>query len=516
MHILESDIVLKTGLFIMNNFLGRRDFIKAMGIGVAAVAMPVPTNVSKATTRRDDKRPNIILIMSDDVSPDLYGCYGNNKVKTPNIDRMAREGVMFRTCWASALCAPTRALIMTGRYGNSTGFYHNSLQIPQKDGSNDLLKYHHCFSKLLRQAGYATAIAGKWHCSSSRPESPDGGFDEYCLWEGIKEIEKLPGGPDFAGAWENKTDNTTTSRYWHPGIIRNHKLLKTRPADFGPDIFTDFICDFIERKKNQPFLVYYPMVAPHGTREGHTTTPLRGKVGEMAKAPRQETWARFEALNEYIDVLIGRIQKKVDALGLGEDTIFIYCSDNGTAVTAKSRGVERGCRVPFIISGAGIKKRGATGEITDFSDILPTLVDFAGAKIPDGYVIDGKSLRPFLTGQTDKHRDWIYSVIGTTQLVRTRRYLLEAVNPILGIPEGRLYDCGNSRDGRGYRKITSPSETTKVRKVFDRILSKYPPLQKDNHFFKTRRGGRFHEQYMDPNAVDKHLHNHPDYKFYEE
>ena len=454
--------------------------------------------------------------MSDDVSPDLYGCYGNKKVRTPNIDEMAREGVMFRTCWASALCAPTRALIMTGRYSSRTGFYHNSLQIPQKDESNELLKYHHSFGKLLKQAGYATAIAGKWHCSSSRPESPDGGFDEYCLWESVQKIKNLPGKPEFTGAWENKADNTTTSRYWHPGIIRNHKLLKTGPNDFGPDIFTDFICDFIERKKNQPFLVYYPMVAPHGTREGHTTTPLRGKVGEMSKASSEETQARFEALNEYIDVLIGRIRKKVATLGLTDNTVFIYCSDNGTAVTAKSRGVERGCRVPFIVSGAGIKKRGATDEITDFSDVLATLVDFSEAGLPGGYEIDGKSLKPFLIGQTDRHRDWIYSIIGTTQLVRTKRYLLEVVNSLLGMPEGRLYDCSNNRDGRGYRKITDPLEAVDVRNLFNEILRKYPVLNKDNPFFKTRKGKIFLEEYTQSRAAEKHLHNHRNYKFYEE
>ena len=487
-----------------------------MGTGVVSVVTPGFVTGSGSAASRNNKRPNIILIMSDDVSPDLYGCYGNKKVRTPNIDEMAREGVMFRTCWASALCAPTRALIMTGRYGSRTGFYHNSLQIPQKDGGSELLKYHHSFGKLLKQAGYVTAIAGKWHCSSSRPESPDGGFDEYCLWESVQEIKKLPGKPEFTGAWENKADNTTTSRYWHPGIIRNHKLLETGPGDFGPDIFTDFICNFIERKKDQPFLVYYPMVAPHGTREGHTTTPLRGKMGEMSKASPEESRARFEAINEYIDVLIGRIRKKVATLGLADNTIIIYCSDNGTAVTAKSRGVERGCRVPFIVSGAGINKRGATDEITDFADVLPTLVDFAGAGLPGGYEVDGRSLKPFLIGQTDRHRDWIYSIIGTTQLVRTKRYLLEVVNLLLGMPEGRLYDCGSNRDGRGYRKIIDPLEAVKVRKLFVEILRKYPVLNKDNPFFKTEKGKRFLEEYTQSRAVEKHLHNHRNYKFYDE
>jgi len=158
----------------------------------------------------------------------------------------------------------------------------------------------------------------------------------------------------------------------------------------------------------------------------------------MGKAPNKaDGQARFKALNEYIDILIGRIWKKVEDLGLADNTIIRYTSDNGTASIAKSRGVERGCRVISVVSGAGIKKRGATDEIMDFSDILPTLVDIAGGKIPDGYEIDGKSVKPFLTGKKDSHRDWIYSVIGTTQLLRTKEYMLEVLNPLLGFFKGR-------------------------------------------------------------------------------
>jgi len=463
------------------------------------------------------KQPNIILIMSDDVSPDLYGCYGNTQVRTPHLDRMARQGVKFETCWATAMCAPTRAMILTGRYGHRTGFFHNSLQIPQADGSNELLKYHHCFGKLLKQAGYATAIAGKWHCSASRPEGAHGGFDEYCLWEGVREITKLPGRPQFNGAWEDTKNNTTTSRYWHPGIIQNHKLVETNPADFGPDIYTNFLCDFMERKKDRPFLAYFPMVSPHGTREGITTTPLRGTAGEMGKAAtKAESDARFRALNEYIDVLVGRLWAKVKELGLQERTILIYTSDNGTAVTAKTRAVERGCRVPFIVYGAQIRQRGTTMALTDLTDILPTLVDFAGASLPTGYAIDGKSLKPFLTGQTDTHREWIFSNIATSRLLRTQRYLLEAVNPMLNLPEGRLYDCGNSRDGRGYRRISAPAERARVLGTFQPILNKQPALTGEHPYWTSKRGKAFFQEYTSPASAAKHLHNHKDYQFYDE
>lgn len=470
--------------------------------------------ISLASSEAQVLKPNIILIMSDDVSPDLYGCYGNTQVHTPHLDRMAREGVKFETCWATAMCAPTRAMILTGRYGYRTGFFHNSLQIPQADGSNELLKYHHCFGKLLKQAGYATAIAGKWHCSASRPEGQDGGFDEYCLWEGVREISKLAGRPQFTGAWE---DERTTSRYWHPGIIQNHKLRETKPTDFGPDIFTDFLCDFMERKKDRPFLAYFPMASPHGTRAGITTTPRRGTVGEMGKAAtKAEGEARFRALNEYIDVLVGRLWNKVEQLGLQDRTVLFYTSDNGTAVTAKTRAVERGCRVPFIAYGASIKQRGSTLALTDLTDILPTLVDFAGASLPSGYEIDGKSLKPFLTGQTDTHREWIFSNIATSRLVRTQRYLLEAVNPVLNLPEGRLYDCGNNRDGRGYRRVSDPTERAGVLEYLEPILDKYPGLTAEHPFWSSKRGRAFFQTYTTPASMAKHLHNHRDYQFYDE
>ncbi len=320
-----------------------------------------------------------------------------------------------------------------------------------------------------------------------------------------------------SGAWEDTKTNTTTSRYWHPGIIQNHKLVETKPTDFGPDIYTNFLCDFMERKKDRPFLAYFPMVSPHGTREGITTTPLRGAVGEMGKAgTKAESDARFRALNEYIDVLVGRLWTKVEQLGLQDRTILIYTSDNGTAVTAKTRAVERGCRVPFIAYGAQIKQRGSTLALTDLTDILPTLVDLAGASLPTGYAIDGQSLKPFLTGQTDTHREWIFSNIATSRLLRTQRYLLEVVNPMLNLPEGRLYDCANSRDGHGYQRISDPTERARVLKHFQPILDRYPALTADHPFWTSKQGKPFLKAYTTPASKAKHLHNHKDYQFYDE
>jgi len=490
--------------------LALRDFLKTAG-GALAAAAALPRTGHAAPAART----NFVVILADDVSPDWFACYRDyvrfpNEVNTPNIDRMARDGVMFVTAWATPMCSPSRAMLMTGRYANRTGFYHNALKLC--DDPN-LVRDNLTFGKLLKQAGYATAIAGKWHVTGDEPHSENGGFDEHSLWVGTKELESLPGKPRHTGAWE---DDNTPSRYWHPCIVQNGKYLETKPTDFGPAIHTDFLCDFIRRNRQRPFLAYFPMAAPHGTRQGITTTPLRGKPGDMGRPddPAERT-ARFRALDEYVDLCVGRILRALEQEGLLRNTLVIFTSDNGTAVTAKSRAVERGARVPFVICGAGVKSRGATMELTDFTDVLPTMLDFASVSLPEGYAIDGKSLKPFLLGETDSHREWIYSCIGTSQMLRDKRWLLEAVNPILGLPRGRFYDCDDSRTGKGYRDVTNSREPNVLaaRKRFDAILQQFPPITKNHPFWRTRQGARFLKAYTQPAAAKKHLHNHPDYEY---
>jgi len=461
------------------------------------------------------ERPNIVLILADDVSPEMFGCYGSSDAKTPTLDRMAAEGVMFRTAWASALCSPARAEIMTGRYASRTGSWSNGLSTPQADGGSGLFATHHSFAKLLQQAGYATAVAGKWHIhAAEHPGEPVVGFDEYCLWESQADLDRLPGSPRHQGAWE---DEATPSRYWHPCIVRNHEVVPTKPDDFGPTMFTDFLSDFMRRSvaDGKPFLAYYPMVAPHGTRNGHSTCPIYGEPGDMG-GPREDRARRFRALVDHLDLLVGRLQAQARDLGVLDRTVFIFCSDNGTAVTAKSRGVERGCHVPMIVWGAGVKQRGPTDELCDLSDILPTLVEYAGAAVPPGYEVDGRSLVPFLRGESETHRDWIFSCIGGTRLVRSRTHLLEVVCPILGVPEGRFYVCGTSRDGRGYRRAEGDPSQAEVRRQFDAILEQHPGLSADDPVFATPPAARWLRDYQAPAEREKHLHNHRLYQFYDE
>jgi arylsulfatase A-like enzyme len=448
--------------------------------------------------------------MADDVSPDVYGLYGQpGAANTPNVDALARQGVAFRTAWATAMCAPTR-------YANTTGVYRNDVWLG--DSRRSVYSENVAFAKILHDAGYATAITGKWHAGSQMPYEDEIAFDEYALWENLNEIEKLPGSPQFTGLME---DEKTTSRYWHPAYVLNGALLDTKPEDFGPDVEARFIMEFMERQVSagQPFLVYWPSVAPHGTRVGMPTNPLYGEPGVLGDAPtKQETEARFKSLNEYLDLKVGEVWARVRELGIADNTVIFFLSDNGTAVTAKTRGVERGSHVVFVAAGADVVARGLTDELTDFTDILPTLVELAQAQdaVPEDTDFDGRSLVPFLRGETDVHREWIYAYIAGSQLLRTKEYMLEVVNPILGMPKGRLYYTGNHRFGRGYQLVSGDDEYAAARAHFDALLQRLPPLTRDHEFFATAEGSEFLTEYESEPTRNKHLYSHKDYDFYEQ
>jgi len=486
--------------------------ITALMMGLSAIA-----------AHASDTRPNIVLILADDVSPDMFSAYGQKgSARTPNIDKLAQRGVQFKTTYATAKCGSSRVEIMTGRYAQTTGVYTNEIWIGnarKKVYSNNMP-----FSRILKDAGYATAITGKWHAGMQMPYEDVLAFDEHALWESPNEIAKLKGSPKFTGLMEDKK---TTSRYWHPGYVKNGKLLDTEPLDYSLDIEADFIMEFMEKnaKVGKPFLAYWPTVAPHGTRTGMPTNPLRGEPGLLGQGRIKqkdkipgENQARFVSLIEYLDLKVGQVVNKIDELGIANNTVIIFLSDNGTAVTAKTRGVERGSHVVHIAAGAGIKKRGITDELSDLSDITPTLIDYANAWnfVPKGHSFNGKSLVAFYQGETDSHREWIYGYAATSQLLRTKNYMLEVINPIMNMPRGRFYYTGNNRFGYNYELADGQHEHTKVREEFDEILKALPPLTKKHPHWQTKSGKRVIKELAKPKNIEKHLFNHEDYKRYDE
>ena len=276
-----------------------------------AVACVFAANVANLTAA--DRRPNVILIMADDLGAKELSCYGHPQHKTPHLDELARTGIQFETCYTACICHPTRFEIMTGQYASTNGVYHFAGRPggPLPDSPEEQITNHLTFGQVLKAAGYATALSGKWQLTGKIPTLVhECGFDEYCIWA---YKHNLPQGVAHTGGWEGKAGKKT-SRYWHPSLLRNGEYVPTMIDDYGPDMFTDFIIDFAQRKRDEPFFIYYPMVLTHDP--AYSTPTTKPNLREKFRDSKKE---KFGENVEYMDALVGRIVAAIDELGLRDD-----------------------------------------------------------------------------------------------------------------------------------------------------------------------------------------------------
>jgi len=448
---------LNEGRTIMMN---RRQFLRSVGLGTASVLAGGQLRAGQAAAKRP---PNLIVLMADDCSAKEYSCYGSTEIHTPVLDSLAKTGVRFRTCWCAPICSPTRAMVMTGRYAFRTHWWHNDMKPTGKEPHADLSEHNRIFAQVLKEAGYATAVCGKWQLHGDEEAY---GFDEHCMWE------KWDG---FDGPVEQEGQSLPgrAARYWHPAIVKNGQGVPTKATDYGPDLFVEFLLDFARRHKDRPFLIYYPMCLTHGSwdfeagRRGYLPVPELDADGQPTgrKVP-----GSLKSNVEYADALVGRIVRGLEALGLRENTILFYTCDNGTAGYGKNKVAgERGPLVPMIVNGPGhVKPSGARDELVSLVDLFPTLADLAGAPLPANYVIDGQSFAWLLRGEPGRERDYIFSYCADARMIRTKRWLLDG--------EGRLWDCGNNRSGEGYTDVTDSKDAEPVaaRRQLERYLEDLP------------------------------------------
>ncbi len=395
--------------------------------------------------------PNILLLMADDLGASEVGCYGNRKVKTPHIDRLAAEGVRFETCYATPLCSPTRVELMTGRYGFRTGFTNFIGRVTNR--RMRLQEDELTFADMLKDHGYATGLAGKWQLGliSLHPTMiHDSGFDEYYSWSWTKGGQ--PKGSPAQGQ--------ERQRYWHPAIVSNGKHVPTTPEQYGEDLYSGWIIDFMKRHRERPFLAYYPMCLIH---EPWDATPDLEKPGAKTEG------GMYHCI-EYMDHVVGKVVASLEKMGLAENTIVIFCGDNGTGNAGKGTVTELGVRVPMIVRGPGVRKGIVSRDLVDFSDVLPTLAELTGTKMPGGgkVVHDGVSFAPELQGRPGKRREWVFSYLAYGRMVRDKRWLLQG--------DGKMFDCGESRDGAKYREVSgeSTAEVTAARKRLEKVLEGLP------------------------------------------
>ena len=339
-------------------------------------------------------RPNIVLILADDLGFECIGANGGTSYQTPNIDKMALKGIRFENCHSQPICTPSRVQIMTGQYNvrNYTRF-------------GNLDRNQVSFGNLLKNAGYKTAVAGKWQLGNEKDSPQHFGFEKSCLWQ-----QSLP-----------RTDKDEhDTRFSNPILEFNGEVRHFTDGEFGPDIMSDFICDFIEDNKNEPFFAYYPMLLTHCP-----FIPTPDSEDYNPKDPGSLTYKGepqyFPDMASYMDKLVGKIVSKIEELNLSENTIIIFTGDNGTdyPIVSMFRGdkypggkgstKDNGTHVPLIVRWDNTIEAGIECfDLIDFSDFLPTICDIANVDIPSNLLIDGVSFLPQLKGKKGNPKESIY------------------------------------------------------------------------------------------------------------
>lgn len=349
---------------------------------VLAVTLAASTHGAEA------KRPNVILIMADDVGYECFGCYGSKEYKTPVLDKLADTGARFTHCYSQPLCTPSRVKIMTGRR-NIYNYYTFGLLHPKEK----------TFGHMMQAAGYKTCVVGKWQLFGSNKSgamagkgmAPSAaGFDEYCLWQ-VK---------------------TKHSRFWGPGLYINGETKMFPEETYGPDVLVDYASRFIDQNKDKPFFLYYPMVLVHSP-----FVPTPDSVDRKNKDKKQN----FVDMVQYMDKCIGRLVSQLEKSGVRENTLIMFTGDNGTHKSlssmlngmkiqgGKGKMTDAGTREPLIASWPGTIAKGTVcDDLVEFSDFFTTIADATGTALPTDRKLDGVSFLPQLKGQKGNPRQWIY------------------------------------------------------------------------------------------------------------
>lgn len=377
----------------------RRDFLKAVGLGVASFVLPCGCGLEAA--RPKGRRPNIVFIFIDDMGWKDVGFMGSEFYETPNIDKLASEGMVFTNAYANAPnCAPSRACLMSGQYTPRHGVYTVGSSARGKSVNRKLIPIENTttldpnivtIGEAMQSSGYATASMGKWHLGDGHTGPEGQGFD-------------LNVGGNKAGH---------PRRYFSP--YKNKDLTDGPEGEYLTDRLTDEALKFIEANKDREFFLYLPHYAVH--------TPIQAKKEliekyEKKKPSGEQSNPAYAAMIESTDEGVGRIMDKLEELAIADDTVVVFFSDNGghgvitsMAPLRGSKGMlyEGGIREPMVVRWGRKVKAGTVCDVPVVGiDFYPTLLEIAGAKKPPTQVLDGVSIVPLLTESGDIRREAIY------------------------------------------------------------------------------------------------------------
>ncbi len=390
--------------------INRRQFLEMMG------AVAGDRSLAFAA-QRSLRKPNIIFILADDLGYGDLGCYGQKQMATPNLDRLAQEGVRFTQAYAgSTVCAPSRCALMTGLHMGHARIRGNA-RFPLRPADLTV-------AELLKGAGYRTGLIGKWGlgeaCSTGIPNAK--GFDEWLGYLNQQHAHNYF--PEFL--WENQRE------VFLAGNMGTRK-------QYSHDLFTDRALQFLQGHRDQPFFLYLAYTIPHANNElGRETGNGMDVPGDAPYSGKDwpQVERNFAAMVHRLDADVGKVLEQLKKLGLDEDTIVFFSSDNGPHregghdpdffdSNGPLRGIKRdlyegGIRMPMLVRWPGkIHPGRVSDQAWAFWDFLPTAAELAGLKPPQG--IDGISLLPALLGKPQRSHDYLYWEFherGFTQAVR--------------------------------------------------------------------------------------------------
>ncbi|NLG49051.1 MAG: sulfatase-like hydrolase/transferase [Chloroflexi bacterium] len=417
-------------------------------------------------------RPNIVFILTDDQGPWAAGCYGNPEIRTPNLDRLAAEGMLFRNFFvATPVCSPSRATFLTGRIPSQHGVHDWIREGNTGPDAAAYLQDEICYTDVLAQHGWTCGISGKWHLGAS--QIPQHGFQHWY-------VHQRGGGP-----------------YYNAPMIRDGELINE--PGYVTDAITDDALQFLDAHAHNeaPFYLSVHYTAPHSPWEHHppevvalyddcpfTSCPQEERhpwatsLTDSCLGNRAMLQGYFAAVTA-MDANVGRILDRLDALGIRVNTLVIFASDNGFSCGhhgfwGKGNGTEprnmyeNSIKVPFIIRHPGVIPAGVEQQaIVSAYDFMPTLLDYLGLPLPSERPIVGESVLPAFLGQEHAGREQVvlYDEYGNTRMIRTAEWKY-----VHRYPDGphELWDLVNDPDER-HNCVDDPAQAARVRELCARM-----------------------------------------------
>jgi arylsulfatase A-like enzyme len=396
-----------------------------------ACALAQPGTAVWAADPSAPRKPNIVFILADDLGYGDLGCYGQQRIKTPHLDRMAADGMRFTQFYAGCtVCAPSRCSLMTG--------LHTGHCLIRGNATESLRPQDVTVAKLLEDAGYTTGLVGKWGLGS----------------EGSTGVPTRQGFGSFFGY----LDQGHAHNYYPAFLMRNEQRVPlknvvpgtgdfgqgvaTKKIEYSHDLFAEEALAFVDRNKDRPFFLYLAFTVPHANNEAGKSGMEVPDFGIYKDTDWPEAQKGHAAMITRMDADIGRLFERLKKLGLDENTLVLFSSDNGphreggndpdfNHSRGSLRGIKRdlyegGIRVPLLVRWPGKVPTGVTSDlVAAFWDVLPTLTDLAGGKTPPG--LDGLSFAPTLLGQREKQKQheslyWAFYERGGAQALRMGKW----------------------------------------------------------------------------------------------